>query len=98
MHMNSREPISITDTPGSLWKCGTTWSAMVLSCGRHAPGNLAAQHSGRRCLDQDDFSSNRHPGLALCLRGSFFTKPVPGFAGVALGAELWIGPVNSSHC
>src|ERR1700757_4898978 len=25
-HMNSCEPISITGTPASLWKCGTTWS------------------------------------------------------------------------
>src|SRR5882672_2191633 len=24
--MNSCEPISITETPASLWKCGTTWS------------------------------------------------------------------------
>src|SRR6202046_1627703 len=27
--MNSCEPISITETPASLWKCGTTWSDMV---------------------------------------------------------------------
>src|SRR6516225_1811920 len=25
-HMNSCEPISMTGTPASLWKCGTTWS------------------------------------------------------------------------
>src|SRR5579883_889019 len=29
MHMNSLAPISITGTPGSLWKCGTIASAMV---------------------------------------------------------------------
>src|SRR5512147_1579413 len=28
MHMNSLAPISITGTPGLLWKCGTTWSLM----------------------------------------------------------------------
>jgi hypothetical protein len=29
MHMNSRAPISITGTPGVLWKWGTTLSAMT---------------------------------------------------------------------
>src|SRR3569623_1204537 len=28
-HMNSREPISMTGTPASLWKCGTTWSDIL---------------------------------------------------------------------
>src|SRR5262249_41889926 len=28
-HMNSCEPISMTGTPASLWKCGTTLSAIV---------------------------------------------------------------------
>jgi hypothetical protein len=28
--MNSCEPISMTGTPASLWKCGTTWSDIVL--------------------------------------------------------------------
>src|SRR5438309_5793784 len=28
-HMNSCEPISMTGTPASLWKCGTTWSDIV---------------------------------------------------------------------
>jgi hypothetical protein len=36
-----------------------------------------------RC-EQDDFSSNRHPALALCLRMSFFAKPLSTFAGHAL--------------
>jgi hypothetical protein len=35
-------------------------------------------------LEQDDFSLNRHPALALCLSMSFFAKPVPTFAGHAL--------------
>src|SRR5216683_4922617 len=30
-HMNSCEPISITETPASLWKCGTTWSDIILT-------------------------------------------------------------------
>src|SRR5262245_26973360 len=30
MHMNSLAPISITATPGSLWKCGSTCSAIGL--------------------------------------------------------------------
>src|SRR3569832_1503381 len=37
--MNSCEPISITATPASLWKCGTTWSDIELTLG---------QNSGRR--------------------------------------------------
>src|SRR6185312_6935723 len=32
-HMNSCEPISMTDTPASLWKCGTTLSAIVFTLG-----------------------------------------------------------------
>jgi tripartite-type tricarboxylate transporter receptor subunit TctC len=40
-----------------------------------------------RC-EQDDFSSNRHPALAFCLRMSFFAKPVPTFAGRALAILL----------
>ena len=28
-HMNSCEPISMTETPASLWKCGTTWSDII---------------------------------------------------------------------
>jgi tripartite-type tricarboxylate transporter receptor subunit TctC len=39
-------------------------------------------------LEQDDFSSNRHPALSLCLSMSFFAKPVPAFAGHALAAAL----------
>ena len=35
-------------------------------------------------LEQDDFSSNRHPALSLCLSMSFFAKPVPTFAADAL--------------
>src|SRR6516165_3578443 len=35
-------------------------------------------------LERDDFSSNRHPALPLCLSMSFFAKPVPTFAGHAL--------------
>ena len=38
-----------------------------------------------RQLERDDFSSNRHPALPLCLSMSFFAKPVPTFAGHALG-------------
>src|SRR5882757_9308416 len=30
-HMNSCEPISITETPASLWKCGTTWSDILFT-------------------------------------------------------------------
>src|SRR3954453_18156390 len=30
-HMNSCEPISITETPASLWKCVTTWSDILFS-------------------------------------------------------------------
>src|ERR1700692_4192319 len=30
-HMNSCEPISITETPASLWKCGTTWSDIMFT-------------------------------------------------------------------
>src|SRR6201996_8891307 len=30
-HMNSCEPISMTGTPASLWKCGTTLSAIDTS-------------------------------------------------------------------
>ena len=35
-------------------------------------------------LERDDFSSNRHPALPLCLSMSFFARPVPTFAGHAL--------------
>jgi hypothetical protein len=47
-----------------------------------------------RALEQDDFSSNRHPALALCLSMSFFAKPVPTFAGHAL-AERCIRPLRA---
>src|SRR5437899_9816942 len=30
-HMNSCEPISMTGTPASLWKCGTTLSDIVVT-------------------------------------------------------------------
>jgi hypothetical protein len=40
-------------------------------------------------LEQDDFSSNRHPALSLCLSMSFFAKPLPTFAGHALEARHW---------
>jgi hypothetical protein len=38
-------------------------------------------------LQRDDFSSNRHPALSLCLSMSFFAKPVPTFAGHAVGSR-----------
>src|SRR6185369_5792959 len=47
MHMNSLAPISITATPGSLWKCGTTWSAIAVS-----RRNLASHHSAAGFLEQ----------------------------------------------
>src|ERR1700752_368650 len=34
MHMNSFAPISMTGAPGSLWKCGTTCSAIVKALGQ----------------------------------------------------------------
>jgi hypothetical protein len=37
-----------------------------------------------RVLEQDDFSSNRHPALSRCLSMSFFAKPVTTFAGHAV--------------
>jgi hypothetical protein len=36
--MNSCEPISITGTPASLWKCGTTLSDMVFTLGGNGGG------------------------------------------------------------
>src|SRR6516165_4989684 len=36
--MNSCEPISMTGTPASLWKCGTTLSAMVVHPGMAMKG------------------------------------------------------------
>jgi hypothetical protein len=44
-------------------------------------------------LERDDFSSKRHPAAALCLRMFFFAKPVPIFAGHALG--LAIMPIHT---
>ena len=38
-------------------------------------------------LDRDDFSSSRHPALALCLSMIFFRKPVPTFRDHALASE-----------
>src|SRR5207248_8344596 len=35
-------------------------------------------------LEQDDFSSNRHPALYFCLSMIFFGKPVPTFPDHAL--------------
>src|SRR6516165_6612658 len=46
-------------------------------------------------LERDDFSSNRHPALALCLSMSFFAKPVPTFAGHAVGDAL---PLAIASC
>jgi general secretion pathway protein N len=40
--------------------------------------------NARGTFEQDDFSSNRHPALTLCLRMSLFAKPVSTFAGHAL--------------
>ena len=42
---------------------------------------------GRPTLERDDFSSNHHPALALCLSMIFFRKPVPTFRDHALGGE-----------
>ena len=53
------------------------------SCRRRNGGNARASR-----LEQDDFSSNRHPAPALCLSMSFFAKPVPTFAGHALTSKL----------
>src|SRR5437588_652946 len=40
-------------------------------------------------LERDDFRSNRHPAvISFCLSMSFFTKPVPTFAGHALAIAL----------
>src|SRR3954447_18181120 len=54
-HMNSCEPISMTDTPASLWKCGTTWSDIIFTLdGKlrrtqlHAAGSNAAHHTHGR--------------------------------------------------
>jgi hypothetical protein len=53
--MNSCEPISMTGTPASLWKCGTTLSAMVFTLGgkkfqrnhhMRTPAAKAAHHTG----------------------------------------------------
>src|SRR3954447_7867975 len=45
MHMNSFAPISTTAAPTSLWKCGTTCSAMVCSsCGNPAYGLAVSGH------------------------------------------------------
>jgi hypothetical protein len=41
--MNSCEPISMTGTPASLWKCGTTLSAIVFT--------LSGKNSGRNQHD-----------------------------------------------
>src|SRR5882757_3302269 len=53
-HMNSCDPISITETPASLWKCGTTWSDISFTldgnddgCNRRdAALRNAAHHTG----------------------------------------------------
>src|SRR6516165_9716464 len=38
-----------------------------------------------RALEWNDFSSHPYPALCLCLSMPFFAKPVPTFAGHALG-------------
>jgi hypothetical protein len=55
--MNSCEPISMTGTPASLWKCGTTLSAIVFTlgskeCERNQHDGLALKavhHIGGEC-------------------------------------------------
>ena len=51
-HMNSLAPISITGTPGSLWKWGTTCSAMGDPRIAARSGDFGPHHSeaGARCL------------------------------------------------
>jgi hypothetical protein len=48
-------------------------------------GNLA---TGKSELERSDFSSNRHPALALCWSMIFFRRPVPASRDHALaGAD-----------
>ena len=49
-----------------------------------------------RRLEQDDFSSNRHPALTLCLSMSFFAKPVPTFCGTCSSGNT--GTSRSCPC
>src|SRR4051794_36021864 len=48
-HMNSCEPISMTGTPASLWKCGTTLSDITFTLvAMAADANRTTQHAGSR--------------------------------------------------
>ncbi|MFH0302859.1 hypothetical protein AAFX91_38005, partial [Bradyrhizobium sp. 31Argb] len=55
-------------------------------------GEFVPRSSG---LKRDDFSSNRHLALALCLSMIFFGKPVPTFPDHALGS---VGIQDSHSC
>src|SRR5438270_4224334 len=67
MHMNSFAPISITAAPTSLWKCGTTCSAMPCPSGeisnqlRFNPGE---RRLGRRLLRPCAEREAQHPKAA----------------------------------
>src|SRR5215467_9708535 len=60
-HMNSLAPISITGTPGSLWKWGTTCSAIETPRVSRLveQRNFGRHHSetGRRCLAHSQISA-----------------------------------------
>src|SRR5271165_6878783 len=72
----------------SLLKASAATSIRAMPDQRGVIHPLAAAVLDHSTVRQDDFSSNRHPALSLCLSMSFFAKPVPTFAGHALAPCL----------
>ena len=67
----------------------TTFSSRsnASACTMHRrPYDQNAANFWFRTLERDDFSSNRHPAVCICLSMIFFGKPVPTFPDHALGA------------
>src|SRR6516162_2612652 len=52
-----------------------------------APGGFPYRF-GKARLERDDFGSNRHPALSLCLSMSFFAKPPPFIPSPACGGGI----------
>src|SRR6516162_125486 len=76
--MNSRAPISITETPGSLWKWGTIISVIGLPWVRRDGGTIPYDPAAvqtfrtRSCAMRNPFGAQRNAGrsrIALRLSG-----------------------------